>query len=825
MVISKLTLKLIRDIRFSPWMFLGIAVVVMIGIALFDASYISYNSLGRSYNLTYEKLNLADFTINMNFAPEAVVKQVSNIPGVRQVEGRIQEEVPVKLESEDIKLIGRVISLPDRGLPKINSVHIVEGSVPRPGSRRELIVEYSFAQYHHLKPGDSISLIVDEEEIEFKITGIFMSPEYILAVPSEESFGPQPKQFGVMFVRKEAADALFGSSGAINQVIATVAQEANRDSIMRQSIRLLKAYVPDDPQPREEQPSYKLLKLDLEQFKVLAIFFPVLFLSIASLSIYNLLSRMVISQRWQIGLMIAMGFSRTVILRHYISFAILIGLFGSIFGTLLGYIMAGWITGIYAGVVSVPFTIVALRYDVMAVGVLMAVVVSVAAGWIPARTASRLTPAEAIRPEAPAVGRIPFFEQWIPRLKHTPLVLRLPLRNVIRSPKRTFSTVAGISASAALIIVTSGLMNSVTAMIEFYFRDVLKYNVAAIYFTPHSETDVSHVQTWTGVLNAEPVMQVNLKMIFDGRSANVQVMGVKRDTQLALLMGPNQRPIPVPSSGIAVGSDFMKSRKLAVGMPVVLELSRRFDPSTLRIVASSEADFSSQVLKPVENLGRIEVKRQVWITREAYQPVGNMVVMEINELRRLFTRAMNLLPKAVSGILIKADPRYAPEIVDRLYKLPGIAAVVDISELKKDIDEAMEFATTYITVMFSFGIALSFVVLFNATTINILERTREIASLRALGFHRLQVAGIIAIENLVTWAIGMLIGLPLGRCLAIFFMVLWRTETFHPRLHIFLSTYILTVFGILLTVLVSQLPGIRYVGRLNIANATKEVTG
>ncbi|MGB9588597.1 MAG: FtsX-like permease family protein, partial [Armatimonadota bacterium] len=127
--------------------------------------------------------------------------------------------------------------------------------------------------------------------------------------------------------------------------------------------------------------------------------------------------------------------------------------------------------------------------------------------------------------------------------------------------------------------------------------------------------------------------------------------------------------------------------------------------------------------------------------------------------------------------------------------------------------------------MFAFGIALAFVVLFNATTINILERTRETASLRSLGFHRFQIGVMITIENLITWAAGMLVGLPVGRCLATLFMVLWRTETFHPRLYIYPSTYLLTIFGILITVLVSQLPGIRYVSRLNLASATKEISG
>ena len=829
MVIRKLDLKLFRDIRFSPWLFLGIVVVVTLGIALFDATYISYNSLGRSYDLTYQRLNLADFTINMHSAPQQAEDRIRRISGVRRVEGRFVEELPIEINGESSRLIGRIISFPDRGLPEVNSLFITKGTLPRRGIVREILIEHSFAQHHGLKPGDLIYPIIDENRVRFRISGIFMSPEYILAVPSAGTFGPQPEQFGVMFMRKQMMDVLLGTSATINQVVATVMPNANRDAIMNQAANLLSTYGADDPEPREQQPSYNLLRLDLEQFRVLAVFFPTLFLAIASLSIYNLLSRMVLSQRSQIGLMRAMGYARTAILRHYISFAIFIGLLGSLTGTFLGYLMAGYITNLYTDVIAVPYTIIALRYDIMALGVFISLVISVLAGLIPARAASRLTPADAIRAETPTIGRVPILETYIPALRKASYTWRLPLRNLMRMPKRTLSTIAGIAASIALILVTSGLINSVTSMINFYFENMLRYDAVAAFFVPRSEAEISQVKIWKGVLRAEPSMQLTVTMIYgEDQSVDIQVMGVERDTRLMMLIGPDRKPVPVPPTGIAIGDDFMEKRGLSVGSPVILALSQRLNlppPTAGQAIGSASGGFRRQVLTPTRGIDRAEVERQVLITQEIYQPIGSMAVMNIDELRRLFTRGMNIPPNAMTGILVQANPRYLPEIVDRLYDLPGAAAVIDVSGLRDEIDTAMEFANTFVAVMFSFAVALAFVVLFNATTINILERTRETASLRALGASRLQIAAMLTIENLTTWLLGTIIGLPLGRLLAGYFMVFWQTETFHPRLHIFASTYLLTVFGILLTVLISQIPGIRYLNKLNLASATKETGG
>lgn len=827
MVISRLNLKLIRDIRYSPWLFLGIVVVVALGIALFDATYISYNSLGRSYDLTYERLNLADFSIDMHSAPRQAVDRVRRIPGVQLVQGRSIESTPVEILDGDVRVIGMIHSIPDQGLPDVNSIILTEGTLPGPGTTRELLVEHSFATHHGLSPGDLIHPIVDENRVRFRISGIFMSPEYIYAVPDAESLGPQPEQFGIFFMRRTMMDSLLGTSGTIDQIVATVTPDANRDRIMNQAAELLATYGAEDPVPREEFPSVELLALDLEQFRVLAVFFPTLFLAIASLSIYNLLSRMVLSQRSQIGLMRAMGYPRAAVLKHYMAFAVLIGLLGSLIGTYFGYLMAGWITNLYAEILAVPFTIIALRYDIMALGILISVLISVLAGWIPAQSAARLTPADAIRAEHATIGGVPVLENYIPWLRNASYTWRLPFRELLRAPKRTLSTIAGIAASVALIISVAGLMNTITAMINFYFEEMLRYDAVVAYFGPRSEAQISQIRTITGVLDVEPSMQLGLTMHYgDNRSVDIQVIGVEPNTRLMTVIGADRRPVAVPPTGIAVGGDFMRIRGLAAGQPVILSYSERLDLATLEgLQGPTDLGFRRRLLRPTRGIDRAEIERQVWITREVYQPIGNLVVMNIHEMRRLFTGGMNAPPNAVTAAIVQLDPEYSGRTLDRLRDLPGVATVVDIAGVRNEIDTAMEFANTFIAVMFAFAVSLAFVVLFNATTINILERTRETASIRALGTSRAQVAAMLTIENLTSWFLGTIIGIPLGIWLGATFMALWTTETFHPRLAIFTSTYVLTVVGILVTVLVSQLPGIRYLNRLNLASATKEITG
>lgn len=829
MVISRLNLKLIRDIRFSPWLFIGIVVVVTLGIALFDASYISYNSLGRSYDLTHDRLNLADFTVRVRAAPDLVERQIRRIPGVSRVEGRVVEDMLVELDGDD-RITGRVISLPDRGSPDVNTPYIVRGSLPGPGGARELMIEYSFAKYHEYELGDFIYPVVDDQRFRFRIVGVFMSPEYILPIRGGEMPTPQPEQFGIIYMRKEMADRLLGTPGTVNEVGVTLTPDADRRVVMRQAEELLRPYGVFDVIPREEQPSYEVLQMDLQQLRIMAIFFPILFLAIASLSIYNLLSRMVHAQRAQIGLMRAMGYSRVAVLKHYMGFAMLIGLLGSGIGTLLGYLMAGWIINLYADFISVPFRVVALRYDIMGLGIFISLVISLLAGFLPARAGANLTPAASIRPEAPTVGRVPVLENYIPALRNASFVWRLPFRNLFRAPKRTISTIIGIAASMSLILVVSGLTDSMTAMIEFYFNRMMRYDANVIFAYPQTEAAVSQIKTWMGVRDAEPSMQIGVTMIHEEGEEDVVVLGLPRNVRLTEVIAPDLTQTDVPLQGVAVGIDLMEMLDLSLGQPVTLSLSAQmpFDAALLEgeeQAAARGRGFRGRVQTPIRRADEIEVERQVPITKQIYQPIGAITVMNIDELRRLFGREMELPPNATTSIMVQTDTRYQTEVVSRLEDLPDAVAVVDVAAMRYEIDAMMEFANTFIGVMFSFAVALAFVVLFNATTINILERTRETASLRALGTGRWQIAYMLTIENLSTWLVGTIIGVPFGCWLAASFFVLWQTESFHPRLQIFTATYVLTVVGILATVLVSQLPGIRYLNRLNLASATKEVGG
>lgn len=830
----KINLKLIRDIHFSPWLFAGVLLMVASGVALWDATYLAYLNLGKSYERSYERLHMADFTIDTQSAPEQLVARVLRIPGVMRAEGRLMEDVEVEQPNIDPqRIMGRIVSIPDSRPSGVNQLLLIRGRMPTAGNKRELLLETGFAKRNDYQPGDFIYPVVGGDELRFRIVGIVKSPEYIIVLRSRDQPMPSPKHFCVMFMRKEMVDRLLGSSGAINQMQVAVQPGARREAVMGAVEQMLRPYNADEALPMERQPGYERLDMDLKALRNLAIFFPILFLGIASLSVYNLLGRMVHAQRPQIGFMRAVGYGRSAILHHYMGFALLIGVLGSAMGSVLGYRMSIMLTMLFSRLVNVPHYDIAPRYGPMALGAGIAMLVTLLGGMIPALAASRLMPAEAIRTDVPTGHRVPMVERAVPGLGRLRYTWRLPFRNLFRSPKRTFSTIIGIASAITLILVSSGLIDSAQFSVHFYFDKVQRYDVLANFLHPETEHLIGRVRQWQGVERAEPLMEVPVRLVSGSMEKTTVIYGVSTDCRLLSLTAPDGSNFPVPSTGIALGAPTIAGLGRSLGQRVRLTLPKSIVPETadapIAGVGSSQrspgARFRDEVLATSRSLQQVEVDEQVPIVEALFQPVGNSTIMNIDEVRRIYGRPMELPPNAITGIMVRTDGVHTEAIKERLYTVRGVVSVVDMEEARVQVDEMLQTFYTFVDVMLGFAMVLAVIIVFNATTMNILERTRELASMRALGVSGWKVAAMVTIENLSTWIMGTIIGLPIGNWMADKFVKMYASESFHMQTHILPKTYVWTIAGILAAVLISQLPGIRYLSRLDLAKATKEVSG
>ncbi len=788
---GRLQTKLLRDLAASKGLFLAVTLVIFLGVAFFGASFLAYRNLKSSYDYSYEALRFADFTVKTARqvdTPAQVLAEIDPIPGVEAVTGRLNAEFALTLPGGDgKKVMARVISLPSGSRAAVNDVKLEEGAYLEKGSTHDLLVEKSFAEHHGLSPGDGVFLNVGGQDIGLSVAGIVTSPEYIWPAKSRQEILVSPETFGVVFVSSEAVPDLVGVS-AVNEFCILVEDGADSGAAISAVEAALTEYQVVDVVAKEDQPSNAALKLDLQGFGEMAEVFPLLFLIVGALATYILLNRIVQNQRSQIGLMRALGYSRRQVLVHYLSFALIIGAVGAVAGVIAGYLLSAAVTRLYVGMLGLPFMVTRMgwvEWLAMEEALMLGIVPCMVAGIIPALAASRTAPAEAMRTPPPTAGRRLLVERLLPFLGRVGFLWRIPLRNIFRSRRRSLYTVIGVAFGISLILVSAAFIDSIESLIDLQFNRIQRYDAQVSFAEPQPATVVDDMQVWSASQRVEPVLQLPVRLDYGGKSYSTLAVGLSPQAELYGLYSSAGNPVTVTDQGILLSEGLRSTLGINVGD-----------------VAAVRSAFAV---------------RQLTVAGFVKQPMGSYGYVTLAEAQGLSGGEA-----VVSGVMVDVGPGQADIIREQAYQLPAAGSVELTAETLDEVNDLMGLLRVMMWVMMGFGAALALAIVFTTVTISIVERRREIATMRTLGEGRARITAMLTLENLLLGFIGIIPGIALGYALAVLFFSLVQTDMMSFDLVVFPRTYLLTVGVIILIMLVSQWPGIRHVQGLDLARVIKE---
>jgi len=768
-----LILKVLRDFKSQKWQFVAVTFLVFLGIALYTSFYMSYLNLSKTYDTFYEKTNFEDLAVVFNPAPEKLLSKVRKIDGVKDVYGRISAYGTFRKENNRITL--KLLSIP-RDL-KVNELVIVEGSYPKPDEKAIVLLK-KFADYHGIKVGETITVEVNGKSVNLKVSGLAFSPEFIWIVESG-SWITTPKTFGVAFVPQQTLEKIAGVEGVINEVHVTVYDESRVDEVLNKVREVFADYGIIASYKREDQPSNKLVKMDLDGFRELSFMFPSFFLFISALMVYVLLSRIVKEQTGSIAILRALGYSRKDILLHYLTHSIVIGAIGSITGAVGGYAISVFMTAEYTKLLNIPFYVADLHPDVLLQGVVIGILTPLVAGLSTSYSASRIEPALAMRGvEVEArkirVDRILFFA------KRLSMLTILSLRNVFRSPRRAVYSLLGVVASVTLILTSMVFLDANNFAISMQFEKITTYDMKIVTSDPAIYRLVKEMPE---VEEVSPIIETWVVFEKDGVSKSSMLYAISHDQSLFNLYDAAGRQHHPPPKGIVVPKILAEKLKINQGEEV----------------------------KILTEFGELKVE-----VAEIYnQPLTPSCFADI----LYFSKKAGV---SFNAILVKFKPGMKNEGKNRILDVPGIRAE-SIDDLREYIDEIMTFFYVFIYFTLLFGASLGFASIFNTTTVNVLERRRELATLRMLGYTTREIAFSLLVETMIVGVIGVALGIPLGYLTAKLFFQSFQSEIYYMPFVIYGKTYVLTALATFGILLLSLLPGIRFVAKMEIEKVTKEV--
>ena len=791
--------KLFRELARAKGQVAAVLAVTSLGVLLFVATAAAYVDLRDSYARTQRDLALAGLHVDVTRVSPGDVRRAGNLPGVRSCDARAVANLPVDIVGKGVshRVALRVLSLPDAGQPALDRVLILSGRMPEGGN--EVVLEKHLAQHHHLTAGDAITVESGGVRHPLTVSGVGESAEYLWVARDENDVFPNPDAFGVGWMRRAglrdvARELLPGSPGlpgvAIaadddvgNQLLLDPSSPADDVAVTAAVKGLLGPDTVLSATPAAKLVGVRLLQMDVDGYKEMAAFFPFFFLGVGAFIVASILARLVDAQRELIGTLAALGVGRLRILGHYLAFAVVLAGAGALLGAVASLPVGPAMTQAYAKDLGIPFVTSRVHWDLVGYGIVAALAVAFLSGLVPALHASSLAPAEAMRPPKPSAGPL----AQLTRRLGGPLPLRLAARDLLGRPLRSLGTALGVSAALVLVLATGGMLDSMAVTVDAVFNGARRYDLRVDFVAPAPLDAVqARFANLAEVERVEGLAAMRALLKAGAHSEDVLLQGLPEHGSLLLSVDLNGREVNPAAGGVVLTRELARSLGVVPGD----EVRVRSPPF------SSEARFR--------------------VTGFADGALGKTATVRLIDLQRMCG-----LGNKVTSAALKIRKGDVGEVERAVSALAGTAHIEDASEMREQLRGLMALGWVFLFLMLGCGVVLAAAILFNTATLDILERRRDFATLRALGRTLREIAVALTVEHLFLALIGLGIGLPLAVFATKQILLRYTSELFSLAFVFTTRTVLAACVGVVGVLLLAQWPALRQLGRASLAEEVR----
>ncbi|MCL1790266.1 MAG: FtsX-like permease family protein [Peptococcaceae bacterium] len=715
----KLFHKTLRDILSAKGQFISIGLVTALGVAFFAGLFTVSESLSKNIDAFYEATGFADIWAFYAGADDSTTEVVNRINGVSGAEKRLRLDGVSNWNNDDKSFIVYSIT------KDINTFYISDGRLPE--SKYECAVNRQLVEANGIKMGDVIPVTLNGESCRLTVTASILSPEFVNAIfdtsRSSNLSAPDFKNFGLLYIHSDMARELSG--GSYNEVVITTLPDTDKSKITDALARtngFIYSYL------RENQTSYSVVDFKVKSIDNISRILPIVFFLVASALIFISMSRLIASQRGQIGVIKALGKSKSAIMWHYLSFPIITGILGGMVGGVLGAtafpLFVLWLFSTYF--VIPPVTLYGGLMFAFA-GIILAILFGMAAAYLSCRKMLKSTAARLMRPEPPKNAR----KIWLEKRKGLWRLLsyesKLIWRNVLLNKRRAVLGSVGVIGGCGLILAAVGLYGTMNFAIYDMYDNIMAYDMQVVLSQPLSHENKADFRD-DGIQNAIPMAKLPVVIDQQGAAIDCSVTVLPENSEAVRLVETNGKPI-------TLGAGFVITEKLAR-----LNGINKGDMVTMTIMNGKQA---ADITLQVADVCRSYVSQDVYVSYEALAQKGVSIP--------IYGYYMTLAQSVVSR-----------DTADSVAGNPNVKNVFLKEDMIATTEDSMGILTMLSGIMFVASAILTLAVIFNITSINLFERRRDIATLRVLGSLLPKVNRLILTENLIITAFGSVFGVLVG---------------------------------------------------------------
>lgn len=796
---SALSRKLLRTIRTTLGQFLALTAIVMVGVSIYISMNTAFNNLSRSQKDFYEKQNFGDYYFIVVKAPETIINGISNLEGVAQAEGKVQKDLTLLKDNGErgtVRVTGYHLPL----YQGINRLLILNGrpfDTKSRGNQIEAVVDKIFYTALRQNNETTLNVVAEGKKVSVDIVGTATSPEFMYAVQDANNWFPEPGKFGIVMIEYNQAQQLLNMQGQINQIVIKFNPGADQIRIKNEVETMLKPYGFLTSYAKKDQLSNAIVDSELNQLSTISSILPMIFFLVAAGIQFVILTRLIKTQRLQIGIMKALGYANPVIITYYTTYALLVSVVGTMCGILFGIAMAEGIADQYAMFFNLPRTLGGFNITSIINSFLITSAAGILSGFSASYRIIRINPADAMRPEPPRRVHRSLVEKWHWLWNRMDSILRMSIRSLSRNRARSMVTTLGIAASVMILLLAFFMNDCTNYMIERQYEKENLYNYIVHFSTPIKESDIAYWQRWGEISRMEPRLEIPAKFWRKGQenfpgaaSEDDLIIGLPTGGILKAVLTKTDDRITIPPDGIIISDRLARKLGLSIGDKVKGETRLGMGP-----------DHAFELVVLGVNTQYLGMSSFVSI------PTANRLLQESG---------------LTNAVMLKIDRAQSQPFEKRLEGMINVSSVLSKDSELVNLNKLMESMVYYIGIMLIFSMILGIAIVYNSLIMSFTERKRELASMMVLGFDKKEIGRMLLGDLAIQAVLGISIGLPGGRLFGELVLKAMESQLYVYPIVIYPQTYLVTTVLALIFVFGGYLVSMRRLSELDMVETLKD---
>lgn len=734
---------LIRKLFRTAWnykaQFISMMIMIAIGIGIFLGFNIEWQSIESNTSALFAQTNYADFRLySENGFTQDNIQAIQRIDGVKKATRYLSVNVGIKNTKKSV-------SLNVSENYTVSTMLVTEGAEYNEASDGIWLSD-KFAKANAIELGDTLVLTYQGMDISGEIAGLVKSGENMICVADGNQLMPDYDSFGFAYISPQKLKNCLGSAFYPQIHLISDMEKADLEEAVKKAIgtTILVA-------GKNEHTAYAGAQSEAEEGKTMGSILPVLFLAIAVLTMVTTMHRIAANEKVQIGTLKALGFRDRRILRHYTSYGLLIGLTGTMLGIMLGY-------GIAAIIIS-PNGMMSTYFDlpewklVMPSFCIPSILLTIAfltfISFFSVKKMLKGTAADTLRPYIPKQIKKSFLENlafW----NILPFGTKWNIRDILRHKARSAMTLIGIFGCMLLLIGGLGMKDTMENFLKMLDQDISNYTTkVSLAESTANEDAIALAKKLDGD------WQASSGISYEGNTISLEIYSTAQN-KIGFLNQKNE-PIQLSDNGVYLCLRLRDTAK--IGDTVL------FSPY------GSEDTYTATVAGYFRSL------------------VTESIVMTD-------TYANDL------GVQYHIGSIYTDIDSDDIEASSIISGKQDKDTIIATYDTFMDIMNIMIVILVIAAIVLGIVVLYNLGVMSYVERYRELATLKVLGFRDKTIGRLLISQNIWLTCIGVLLGLPGGTGI-LYLLITALASEYELSLTLGILTYsvsILLTFGVSLAV-------------------------